>query len=147
MFCYYHSINHIYTPDSKREIVNSLITGHNKAVWIKSLSNKWGRLTQGNNRETKDMDTIDFIYKNEVLVGQAITYALFICDYHSLKEELYYIRIIVEGDHLMYYNDIDFLPADLLESKLLINSTISNVDKGVRFILANIKNHFLETSV
>ena len=33
--------------------------------------------------------------------------------------------------------------ANLLEIKLLINSTISDVAKGVRFILVDIKDYFL----
>ena len=37
-------VNHIFTPCSKHEMVDSLINGTNKEVWIKILSNEWGRL-------------------------------------------------------------------------------------------------------
>ena len=33
--------------------------------------------------------------------------------------------------------------ASLLETKLIINSTISDADKGARFLCANLKDHFL----
>ena len=37
------------------------------------------------------------------------------------------------------------LAANLLETKVLINSTISDANKGVKFMSADIKDHFLAT--
>ena len=50
------------TRMKKRETVDSLIIGKNKQISIHSFSNKWGQLAQGNDTETKETDTIDFIY-------------------------------------------------------------------------------------
>ena len=72
-----------------------------------------------------------------------VTYVSFIYDYQPLKQETYHIRITVEGDRLSYDNDARSPVANLLKTKLFLNSTISDVDKGVRFILADIKDYFL----
>ena len=54
--------NYIYIETSKREIVDILITRKNKDIWLRSLSNEWGRLAQGNNLGVKGTNTIDFIF-------------------------------------------------------------------------------------
>ena len=46
---------------------------------------------------------------------------------------------------MSYANNTGFLVADLLETKLIINSTISNAIKRARFICLDIKDHFLVT--
>ena len=60
-----------------------------------------------------------------------------------MKQEAYRIHITVGGDWLKYDNDTGSLAADLLETKVLLNSTISDADKGARFMSADIKDHFL----
>ena len=55
------------------------------------------------------------------------------------------MRITVEGDRLPHDNDAGSPAADLLETKLLINSTISDARKGARFMCLDIKDHFLAT--
>ena len=47
------------------------------------------------------------------------------------------------GDKLDYIEDIGSPVANLLEIKILINSTISNAKKGARFICIDIKDYFL----
>ena len=88
-------------------------------------------------------DTIEFIFKKDVPDGSAVTYASFVCDYRPLKSEPYRVRIVVGGDKLNYADD-DASPAtDMLENKLLINSTISDSDKGARFLSTDLKDFFL----
>ena len=67
------------------------------------------------------------------------------CDYRLLKQEVDRIRIIVGGDKLTYQSNIGVLAANLLETKVLINSTISDIDKGARFMSTDINNYFLIT--
>ena len=122
-----------------------LIKGSNKEVWIRSLSNEWGRLAQGNDYRTKRIDIIDFIFKYEVPEDKAVTHASFVCGDRRLKQETYRIRIIVGGDRLPYEEDTESPAVNLLETKILLNSTISDVDKSTRFISADIKDHFLAT--
>ena len=53
--------------------------------------------------------------------------------------------IIVDSNRLPYFNNAGSLAADLLETKLLLNSAISDTRKGARFIYLDIKDHFLAT--
>ena len=72
-----------------------------------------------------------------------VTYASYVCDYRPLKEECYRARITISGDKLDYVDDAVLLAANLLETKILIISTISNLAKGARFICTDIKDYFL----
>ena len=57
------------------------------------------------------------------------------------------MQITISGDKLLFKNDIVSLAANLPETKILLNSTISDTDKGARFIYLDIKDHFLITSI
>ena len=72
-----------------------------------------------------------------------MTYASYVYDYWPLKDESYRVRIVVSRDKLKYTEDAGSLVANLLETKILINSTILDKDKGVRFMYADIKDYFL----
>jgi len=76
---------------------------------------------------------------------QKVIHAMIVCDYRSLKNKKYRVRIIVGRDKLPYSNNTGFPVADLLETKLLLNSTISNARKSTRFMCLDIKDHFLAT--
>ena len=76
-----------------------------------------------------------------------MTYALYVCDYRPLKDEPYRVRITVGGDKLEYLDDAGSPAANLLETKILLNSVISDADKGARFMCADIKDHFLATPI
>ena len=140
-----YSINHIYNAEGKKETIDSLLEGPNKHIWHRSLSNEWGRLAQGNDAGIKGTDTIRFIPRSAVPQDRKVTYASMVCDYRPLKDEKYRVRITVGGDRLPYDNDAGSPAADLLETKLLINSTISDARKGARFMCLDIKDHFLAT--
>jgi len=65
-------VNHIYNEKTgKRETIDSLLNSPTRDVWIRALSNEWGRLAQGNNEGVIYQDAIDFIAKN----NGDITYA------------------------------------------------------------------------
>ena len=49
------------------------------------------------------------------------------------------------GDRLSYAEDSGSPAANLLETKVLINSVISDAKKGARFMTADIKDYFLAT--
>ena len=55
------------------------------------------------------------------------------------------MRITVGGDRLIYLDDAGSPAANLMETKLLVNSTISHAKDGARFMSADIKNYFLAT--
>ena len=62
-------LNHIYREDGKRETIDSLIKGANSKIWIRSLSNEWGRLAQGNTNGVHFNDVIDFIEVDSVCIS------------------------------------------------------------------------------
>ena len=70
-----------------------------------------------------------------------------VCDYRPLKDEPYRIRLTVGGDKLDYFGETASPIANLLETKLLINSVISDAHKGARFFGIDIKDFFLLSSL
>ena len=106
--------------------MQQLITGADKEKWLKVLSNKYSHLTQGNDHGIKGMDTIEFIPIAQLPNNKQITYASFVCNHHPLKEEQRHIHFLEDSDKLTYQNDAPFPAAFLLETKLMINSTISD---------------------
>ena len=141
------SINHIYNEEGKKETIDSLLSGHHKDIWNKSLSNEWGRLAQGNDAGVNGTNTIVFIPRAEVPDDKKVTYASMVCDYRLLKDEKHRIRIIVGEDRLVYYDDAASPATNILETKIMINSTISNARRGARFITLDIKDYFLATPI
>ena len=59
-----------------------------------------GRLAQGNIHGVLATDTIDFIYKSDVPLGEKVTYAQCVCDHRPLKPEEFQVRSVVGGDKL-----------------------------------------------
>ena len=104
--------------------------------------NRWW-LVQGNDIRIKGIDIVDFIYRSKVLNNKAITHASFVCKYRFLKQEVYHIRITVGGNRLPYKEDAGSQAANLFETKLLLNSTIVDANKGERFISSYTKDYFL----
>jgi hypothetical protein len=137
------SINHVYDESGRKETIDSLLNGKMKATWAIAISNELGRLSQGIQDRVVPTDTIDFIKKSEIPNNKKVTYANFICDYRPLKSEPYRVRLTVGGDKLECEYDAGSPAASLLESKLIINSTISDAHKGARFLSADLKDHFL----
>ena len=140
-----HHINHIYNESGKRETLDTLLKGSQQETWQRSLSNEWGRLAQGNDYNVKGTNTIVFISKSQVPSDKRVTCATMVCDFRPLKEEQYRVRITVGGDRLTHDNDAGSPAVDLLETKIMLNSTISDANKGARFMSIDIKDHFLAT--
>ena len=109
-----------------REIINSLLKGKSKETWLRSLSNEQGRLAKGNDHGVKGTEMIDFIFQYQVPADKKVTHALHACNYRPLKEEPHRVCITVGRDKLDYNDDVGSLAANLLETKILINSTISD---------------------
>ena len=140
------NMNHVFhSTTGKRETMATLLTGKMAETWTKSLVNEWGRLANGIKNRVQGTDTIEFIYKNEVPIGHKVTYGNFVCDYRPLKTEMYRTRLIVGGDLLECPYDVASPAASLIETKLIISSTISDAHKGARFMAADLKDFFLKT--
>ena len=85
----------MYNDSGKRETIDSVLKGKSKTIWIQSLSNEWGRLTQGNDRGVKFTDTIDFKHQVDFPRDKAPTYITFVLDYRHLKLEPYRVCVTV----------------------------------------------------
>ena len=140
------SMYHIYDANGKKQSIGKLIKGPDaQTKWLPALSNEWGRLAKGNDKGVAHTDTIRFISFDKVPTNRKVTYASFVCDYRPLKDEKWRIRLVVGGDKLEYELDSGSPATDLTETKLLINSVISNAKEGARFLSMDLKDMFLHT--
>ena len=135
----------IYNADGSKASLDDLLTGTDKLVWTSALSNEWGRLAQGNAAGVAWTDTIDFIPHSEVPQNVKVTYANFVCSHRPKKTEPWRVRIVVGGDKLNCAYDTGSPAASLLETKLLLNSVISDAANGARFLTCDLKDFFLAT--
>ena len=74
-----------------------------------------------------------------------VTYATFFLDHRPLKTEEYRVRITVGENRLTYEEDAGSSAVNLLETRVLINSVISDAKNGVKFMTVDIKEYFLAT--
>ena len=132
--------NHIY-DNGKKQSLDKLI--QRDKTWQTSLSNELGRVMQGIGNRITGTDTMEFVKKHEIPTHKKITYANFVCDYRPLKAEKHRVRMTIGGDKLEYENDTTSPAASLLETKLLLNSVISDAKDGARFLTMDLKDHFL----
>jgi hypothetical protein len=136
---------HIYNKEGVKQTMDTLLAGPDSSIWTTSLCNEFGRLAQGYSNTIKGTNTITFIQRSDVPTDKKVTYGNFICDLRPLKEETHRVRLTVGGDKLPYADDPGSPAASLLETKLILNSTISDSHRGARFLCADLKDHFLAT--
>ena len=140
-----HLANHIFDASGKKQTLDSLLQGPTKTVWQRSASNEFGRLAQGNLHGVKGTNTIQFINKHDLPPNAKATYASFVCDYKPFKAEKHRVRMVVGGNRLDYHEDAGAPAASLLETKILLNSVISDAHRGARFMTCDLKDFFLAT--
>ena len=140
------NLHHIFDTNGNRESIDTLLRGINKEVWETALSNELGRLAQGINN-IKGNDCIDFIRRADIPKLKKNTYTNIVCDHRPLKSEKYRVRLTVGGDKLEYLNNATSPAASFIETKLLLNSVISDSSKGARFFTLGIKDFFLQTDM
>ena len=139
-----YTLNHMFDGITGRKQSIDTLLEKNPLIWKTALSNELGRLSQGI-RDIEGNDVIDFIKYDEVPKNRIVTYANMVCDIRPLKTEKFRVRLTVGGDRLQYPDDTASPAATLLETKLLLNSTISQSANGVRFMTMDIKDFFLQT--
>ena len=81
---------------------------------------------------------MQFISHHEVPPKRKATYANFVCDHRPFKTEPWCVRLVVGGDKVEYFYDAGSPSTTILETKILINSTISDSHKGARFLTLDI---------
>ena len=118
-------------------------------MWKTSLTNDIGRLAQGigKNRpaheKIKGTNTINIIKRRQVPRNEKITYSTFVCGIRTQKAESHRTSLTVGGDRLDYPEDSSAPAVVLLDTKINLNSVISDSKKGARYYLADIKNYYL----
>ena len=140
----------MYHPDTgKVENIDSLLAGPDSRIWTRSLSNEWGRCCQGlrKTRTISDQiagnDTMVFILPHQVPSGRKVTYANFVCTMRPGKTEVYRLRMTVGGDRLDAYQDVRSPAIGLIDTKLHLNSVISDAHLGARYCTGDLKDFFL----
>ena len=120
--------DHIFDKQGKKISLDTFITNNDtKDIWKKALNNELGRLSSGfQPNNVKGTQTIRFIQKKHIPNGRKITYSNFVCDLRPLKKEIHRVRMTVGGDRLEYFEDTASPAATLLDTKLILNSTISD---------------------
>eukprot|EP00804_Cyclotella_cryptica_P009391 CCRYP_018074-RA/>CCRYP_018074-RA protein AED:0.17 eAED:0.15 QI:0/0/0/0.75/0/0/4/0/1210 len=93
----------------------------------------------------KGTNTIVFIAYNEIPPQRRkdVTYGRIVANYRPEKEDPYRIRLTVGGNRITYPGDCGTPTADMLTTKILLNSVIST--KGARFMTIDIKDFYLNT--
>ena len=84
-----------------------------------------------------------FIPWHKVPTGANVTYTNFINNVRPLKDETHRVRMAVEGDRLDYEEDPSSPAISLLDTKIMLNSVISDAHKGARYYIAGIKMFYL----
>ena len=145
-----HITNHVFHPQTGQKLsIEKLPTGPHKVIWSRSLANEFGRLTQGVDRNRpcaqyiQGMSTIRFIHPSEMPPGAKVTYGNFIRDIHQHKKEKHRVRLTVGGDRIDYEHDASSPAVSLLDTKLMINSVISDAHRGAIYCTADIQNFYL----
>merc|ERR1740139_1640962 len=73
--------------------------------------------------------------------------AVFVCGFRPLKADPWRIHCVAGGDKLPFEGDPSSPAANLLDTKLPLNSTISDAKRGARFLSADLKDHFLASDM
>jgi hypothetical protein len=84
-----------------------------------------------------------FIHPHQVPAGRKVTYANFVCTMQPGKAEPYRIRMTVGGDRLDAYQDVRSPAIGLVDTKLHLNSVISDAHLGARYCTGDLKDFFL----
>ena len=136
----------------KQGFLTKLLRGPDATIWERSLANEWGRLlayslgiSRPASEQVKGTRTAFFIEKDQVPKDHRVTYANFICNIRPQKTETHRVRMTAGGDKLDYPGDASSPAVSMLDTKLHINSTISNTENGARYLGLHIKNLYLGT--
>lgn len=119
--------------------------------WTRDAANEFGCLFQGIGTRRQASDRIKgtttcfFIARPQVPPDRKVTYANFICNVCPQKKETHRIRCTVGGDKLDYPGDASSPTVYILDTKVHLNSIISDARKGARYLCMDISNYYLGT--
>jgi hypothetical protein len=132
--------------------LRKLLKGPDSIIWDRSNANEFGRLLPRGVGKSRPADqriagtsTMFPIRLADIPPGRFATYANFVCDIRPNKAEQYRVRLTAGGDRLEFPGDPSSPAVATTDSKIHINSTISDAKKGARYMTMDIKNFFLGT--
>jgi hypothetical protein len=144
----------MHNPATGRpETIDSLLNGPDRQIWTISLTNEWGRCTQGlsKHRSTATAivgsSTIFFITPDQVPPGRKVTYVNFVCTMRPGKSDPCRIRMTVGGDRLDAFQDVRSPAVGIVDTKLHLNSVISDAKHGARYCTGDLKDFFLSSNM
>jgi hypothetical protein len=128
------------------EMRHLLVNPKYKEVWGKLYTTELGQLAQGIPGVSKGTDTIVFIQRDEVPIGQIkdVTYGRVCVNYCPEKDDPNQTCLTIGGDRVNYPGDCGTPTVDMVMVKLHLNSVIST--KGVRYCPVDLKDFYLMTS-
>ena len=94
----------------------------------------------GNDTGVQGTEIMEPIALRSIPKDCKITYGTMVCDHRPLKTEPSRCRLVVSGDRLTYDNETAAPAVNLLEAKLIFNSTIST--PNARCMTMDIKDFF-----
>ena len=90
---------------------------------------------------------MEFIHHHDLLQDHKVTFTNFIMDYLSFKIEPSCVHVVVGGDKMNYEFDVGSPDSSPFETKLIINSVISDARRSNRFVSLDLKDHFLMSPI
>ncbi len=127
------------------EMRHLLVNPKYKEVWGKLYTTELGQLVQGIPGVSKGTDTIVFIQREEVPIGQIkdVTYGHVCVNYPPEKDNPNQTRLTVGGDRVNYPSDCSMPTVDMVMVKLHLNSVIST--KRARYCTIDLKDFYVMT--
>ena len=115
------------------------------AEWIKSASEEFGRLAQGNGTTVLEgTNTIRFIHLKDIPEDKKPTYLKMVVADRPEKTNPKRVRNTIGGDRIQYDGDTSTKAAEITTCKIFVNSIIST--PGARCVTGDLKDFYLQTA-
>eukprot|EP00804_Cyclotella_cryptica_P008217 CCRYP_015150-RC/>CCRYP_015150-RC protein AED:0.40 eAED:0.40 QI:0/0/0/1/0/0/2/0/208 len=114
-------------------------------AWTSAYGKELGRLAQGLPGTVAGTNTIVFISKADIPSDRwrDVTYGRIVANFCPEKDDPHRIRLTVGGNRINFPGDCGTPTANMLTTKVLLNSVVSTV--GARFMTIDIKDFYLNT--
>ena len=114
-------------------------------IWKKAYGKELGRLSQGIPDKIHGTNTIGFIPKHNISVDRCkdVTYGRICANFWPEKDDPHQIRLTIGGNRINFPDDCSTPTANMLTTKILLNSIIST--HGARFMTIDIKDFNFNT--
>ena len=142
----YHAANAVVHPDTGAVLeYRDLIKTAMKDQYIQANIDEIGRLTDGRVGSSKSAPsrTMEFVHFSKLPTGKKATYLRIVADLRPQKECPHRVRWTVGGDKIVYHGEVSTPTAEMITTKMLLNSVIST--RGARFMTVDIRDFYLSS--